>query len=408
MNRHKTRNRKDIISSKCFSCPLKIESDISSKKVESLINYKSSLESLLSKIKKSQIEFLSNKKSRYVNKKKILMELSENLKNELNTKKEEKINLEKEIHEKKAYLQNKLFNVNNTEQVKNNNINNIHSEILSLKTLNFIAENQLNKINDVTLKKLNEYNYLSLCMKFNFIEEKEIICNKQKYYDFASKLLHNKINDTRKKLKLIVSHKENQNDEIESANQNLTQLKNSISKIKNGYMNNKEIIQEESKEFSQSIILTKIQNNINNIMKTYNKKKQNVHKYNDNIIIIDSPDDDESFNSDFSDDDELSIPSIKEKDKDVNINNNIQQFISLNMNINFNVKCDKTTNKENIMYNSERNNSKNNDILNNNKRKKGLSSTGSLPNFIVNCIQDEIIEIPKNINNMDNICKYRN
>ena len=50
-------------------------------------------------------------------------------------------------------------------------------------------------------------------------------------------------------------------------------------------------------------------------MKTYNKKKQNVHKYNDNIIIIDSPDDDESFNSDFSDDDELSIPSIKERIK---------------------------------------------------------------------------------------------
>ena len=385
-----------------------MESDISSKKTENLINYKSSLESLLSKIKISQIEVLSNKKSTNVNIKKILMELSENLKNELNTKKVENKNLENEIHEKKAYLQNKIFNVNNTEQVKNNNINNIHSEILSLKTLNFIAENQLNKINDITLKKLNEYNYISLCMKFNFIEEKEIICNKQKYYDFASKLLHNKINDTRKKLKLIVSHKENQNDEIESTNQNLTQLKNSISKIKNGYMNNKEIIQEESKEFTQSIILTKIQNNINNIMKTYNKKKQNVHKYNDNIIIIDSPDDDESFNSDFSDDDELSIPSIKEKDKDVNINNNIQQFISLNMNINFNVKCDKTTNKENIMYNSERNNSKNNDILNNNKRKKGLSSTGSLPNFIVNCIQDEIIEIPKNINNMDNICKYRN
>ena len=408
MNRHKTRNRKDIISSKCFSCPLKIESDISSKKVESLINYKSSLESLLSKIKKSQIEVLSNKKSTNVNIKKILMELSENLKNELNIKKVENKNLENEIHEKKAYLQNKIFNVNNTEQVKNNNNNNIHSEILSLKTLNFIAENQLNKINDITLKKLNEYNYLSLCMKFDFIEEKEIICNKQKYYDFASKLLHNKINDTRKKLKLIVSHKENQNNEIESTNQNLTQLKNSISKIKNGYMNNKEIIQEESKEFSQSIILTKIQNNINNIMKTYNKKKQNVHKYNDNIIIIDSPDDDESFNSDFSDDDELSIPSIKEKDKDVNINNNIQQFISLNMNINFNVKCDKISNKENIMYNSERNNNKNNDILNNSKRKKGLSSTGSLPYFIVNCIQDEIIEIPKNINNMDNICKYRN
>ena len=86
------------------------------------------------------------------------MELSENLKNELNIKKVENEKLENEIHEKKAYLQNKIFNVNNTEQVKNNNINNIHSEILSLKTLNFIGENQLNKINDITLKKLNEYN----------------------------------------------------------------------------------------------------------------------------------------------------------------------------------------------------------------------------------------------------------
>ena len=213
MNKSKNRYKIKNFSSKCFSCHLKLDSDISSQKTENLNIYKSSFQSLLFKIKNSLIEILSNKEKSNINLKNILLELRDNLKNQLKDKNIEKQNLENEIYEKKTNLQNQLFN--GTELVNNNNIdnnnllsNNLDSEISSLKLLNFMAENLLNKIDILTLKKFNEYNYMKLCIQFKVMGDNEFILNKQNYcYHFVDKILHNQKNDIRKKFKICVLEK---------------------------------------------------------------------------------------------------------------------------------------------------------------------------------------------------------
>ena len=421
MEKKYTRNRKDKTNVRCISCQL--DFDIPTIKIENLKFHKSSLEELLLKIKENQIAILSiSEKS--INKCIIkgLKELKDNLVYMLGEKIHQKEFFENENNQKKIDLQGKLFYKKENEQVKLNNINNksltinnLKSEIFLLKNLNFMAQNYIDQINSIYLKKSSDYNYIKLCLEYTFIEEKEIECVGNKYYTFITKLLHQKICDVRKQFKSIVSAKQTQNEDIETTSQNLNQLKIFIEKRKNGYMDNKEIIQEESKEFTQSITFTKMNYINNNLMNIYNKNKQTENEYGDNIIIIDYPDDDgdddKSFNSDnFSD----SGKKERRKNKDITINNNIQQqLINLNMNINFNVNFDKfCPNLENIMHNTERNN---NDILQfftRNKRKKGLSSTGSLP-FLSNSIKDEssdisISENKNKINDSMSTCKCNN
>ena len=55
-----SRNRKEIRSSKCFSCPLQLEPKLSQNKYENLIIHKEFLEDLLSEIKTCEIAVLSN------------------------------------------------------------------------------------------------------------------------------------------------------------------------------------------------------------------------------------------------------------------------------------------------------------------------------------------------------------
>ena len=46
------------------------------------------------------------------------------------------------------------------EKNKNINISNLKSEIFLLKTLNFMAENYIEEMENIIMKKYNEYNYL--------------------------------------------------------------------------------------------------------------------------------------------------------------------------------------------------------------------------------------------------------
>ena len=378
----KSKNRKEILNSNNFPS-LKFSFENKSKKIINLINHKKSLELLLSEIKICQIAILSDSGKMI---KRFLLSLNENLNKMINEKNSKKATLEKEISEKKSLLQNQIFNDPKGETYKidnsNNKVNiyNLKSELFLLESINFMALNYINQIDNLILKKSNEYNYIKLCKKYSPEEEKEIICHEGKYYPLVTKLLHKEIINIRKKFKLIVSAKQLQNDQIENTNQNLTELKNFISKKKNGYMENKEIIEEESKEFTQSITLNKLTNNILNM---YNNKKQNENEYGDNIIIIDNTDDEESFVSN-----ELSDSSKNTKNKEINKNNNIQQVININMNINFGIGFNKIYGNDYIIYNSERTNKDVIEILNKNKKKKGLSSTGSLP-CLYNPIKDD-------------------
>ena len=416
MKKTHIRYKTEILSSKCCSCPSNLNDKKNSKK-ENLISHKISTVNLLSVIKSCEIDVLSIKDKAFNKNIKIfLLELKNNL-NQMQKEKNKKLNcLENEISKKKSYLikkihsssktvQNKKCNKNNVIRNKDNiNFSDIKFEILLLKSLNFIAENYIEKIDNIIFKKENEYNYLKI---WNCVSEKETLCDKQKFDPLISKILHKKKLELRNNLTLIASANQHQNNDIEATNQDLIKLKNFIKRKKEGFIDNKEVIQEESKDFSQSITLNKLAiNNTNNLINAYNNK-QNEEMYNDNIIIIDYFDD-EYFNRNPS-----SISLKKEKNKkDININN-IQQLISVNMNINFNVYINRLFGNDNI-NNNHRNN---NDIinkLNKNKKKKKLSSTRSLPN--INHIKKDIFDssinsYTKNIfkgNSNNKKCKFNN
>ena len=410
------KNNKGFTRSKCISCPIELESYLPQEKTEALICHKSSLEILLSEIKNSQILLLSYS-GNFLKKniKSILSDLNNNLSFMLKEKNAKIKIIEKEKDDKKATLQNLIFNEFKNEQTKdirNKNIYDLNTEISLLKGLNFSIEYNLNKIENIIIKKSNELNYLKLCMNYTYLEEKETWCIEQKYYPIVTKILHKGLNNARKKFKLVVSAKQYQNDEIENTTQNISQYKKYISQKNNGYMNNKEIIQEESRDYTQSLSYNRMSNIINNntltnIINIYDNKKQNNenedNKNNNNnesehIIYLDDIDSDKE--SDFSKNDSDS-PKIQ-KNQDIKINNNIQNLINLNMNINLNVNLDKFLGQDNIQYNTERNNYDFN-LLNNDKRKKGLSSTSSLPYLIINSVKDELKDNPIDKNkNKDN------
>ena len=422
-NKH-FKNNKGFPRTKCISCPIELESYIPQEKTEMLICHKSSLEILLSEVKNSQILLLSYRgKFLKKNIKSILSDLNNNLSFILKEKNAKMKIIEKEKDDKKATLQNQIFNESKTEQTKdirNKNIYDLNNEISLLKGLNFSIEYSLEKIENIIIKKSNELNYFKLCMNYTYLDEKETICIEQKYYPIVTKILHKGLNNARKKFKKVVSAKQYQNDEIENTTQNISQYKKLMSQKNNGYMNNKEIIPEESKDYTQSLSYNRNSNIINNntlanIMNIYdnisqnnenedNKKKNNNES--EHIIYLDDLDSDKE--SDFSKNGPDS-PKIQ-KNKDAKINNNIQNLINLNMNINLNVNFDKFVGQDNnINYNTERNNYDFN-LLNNDKGKKGLSSTGSLPYLIINSFKDEIKDNPidqnKNKeNDVDNICK---
>ena len=410
-------------SSKNFICNLKLDSMTISTNIENLLMGKSSLELLLNEIKTSEISILSlSKKSKNENIKNILKELGKELTSILNDKEALKKILEKENQKKKRIIQNKLFD-KNEQFINSNNVNKksieiqkLNSELFLLKTLNFIGENYLKQIDCIIYHKTDEIDYLKLYMDYKSIQEKEIICEEQKYLPFVAKLLHKELHDSKKKFRLIINAKQIQNEEMENINENLKKLKIFINNKKKGYIEKKEIIQEESKEYSQSIILNKMNSNINmnNLLYIGNQNKiietETENEYGDNIIIVDT-DDEESFNSG-----RLTGSSNLDKTKKINITNNIQQLINLNMNINFNLNFLGKDN-ENIICNSERKTDDIINLLNKNKKKKGLSSTGSLPYVPINSIKEESIEMSineniknnkKKVNDSNSIIKLQN
>ena len=363
------------------------------------------IETLLGEIKNCQIYMLTNpEKPTNKNIKNLLKKLNKNLKFLEKEKNTEKKILAKSISVKKTQLKNLILSDYYNDQTKNNkylnnnkkiNLINLKSEIELLKTLNFKAENDIKQINNMILKLSNDYHYLNLCMKYLSIDNKENLCLQPKYYPFISKVLHKQIEDSRSKYKLIATAKKIQNEEIESTKNDISNLKDHLTNIKK---DNKEEIIEESKEYSKTFTLNKINYNINNIISKYNKKEdpekisEKFEQFNDNVIIVDASSKSNSISDDFHS--SLLSPSYStknKKNKKITIKNLIQPKI--NVNINLNLHFDKSYHlNEHMVYNSERNykeKEKDNFLfLYNSKRKKGLSSTDSLPYLMAGNIKN--------------------
>ena len=260
-------------------------------------------------------------------------------------------------------------------------------------------------------KITNDYNYLNVYRKYLSIEEKENICINPKFYPFISLLLTKQLNEARQKFKIYEDAKKYQNEEIENTINEITKFQNYLINKKIEYLNDKEIIKEESNEFSKNLTLNKINENINEIISKCNKYKgeENKENYNDNIIIIEteSKNDDEDSDSNNFNSSEFSSFSIIKKNK--NIKNNNQPYANLNFNLNINFYKIYHF-QENMKYNSERNNKNIITFLNNIKIKKGLSSTGSLPHLMINAIKDKSNPNSRNnkskLNDINYIDKY--
>ena len=434
MKLSKAKNKKPNFKSRKFSCNFELEPFYFSKHEKYLNRQKSGLETILGEIKNCELAILTNTE-KPINKiiKKLLIKLKKNL-NYLAEEENAELNYYENINtKKKNILYNQMFIDCRSEQWKNNtnyisgkkiNMYNLSSELFFLKTLNFKAENDIKQINNNITKITNDYNYLNLCTKYLSIEEKENLCFHPKYYPLINKILKKQMDDIRSQFELKLYAK--------NENQNLIQFKNknNIINKNEGLTNKKEIIKEDSKELYKSVSLNnKKNNNIDNIISTYNKIKKDKKKekekygnYGDNIIIVDT---ESNYYNDIniSDDKISKSNSLSSKisssiDGNNIINNiNIKNIIKprINLNINFNLHLDEISNyQENMVYNSQRNknnndidNDNNNNIfinnINNIKRKKGLLSSGSLPNFLINSIQEKNIKISSNNENNKNI-----
>ena len=302
---------------KSSSLPLTSSMEIqSSSDKTSLINHKIFLKKLLNIIKICQIDFLSNKKK--FNKKSSNKSLLSTLKTELfNILKEStfiKASIQNEIITKKKILQKQVFgeesnisdNNNNNlndnyllgseniidlnysndqknktnikpkslkkaqliEQAENNLYYNIHIELYHLKLLNFKIENQIEALNS----NINQRTYIINCAKtFSFDSEyiPRIYCNTKAEIDKAYKILYNINNHVLKAFREVVKAKnkiEADTNEIKARIDNIEICYyNYFNQGTKKYIETKDIIDEESREYTKSIAFTvKNTNNINN------------------------------------------------------------------------------------------------------------------------------------------------
>jgi hypothetical protein len=354
-----------------------------SKKESILFSHKSFLEILLNTIKKSQISLFSKVSDKKIPNKKIITEILTELKENLNSMhKEEKTKTyfyESQLLNQKSIIQSQLYE----DKHKNKNLQKLKGEIEQLKTLNFMAQNEIKLIENLTEKNICIDKFLDKNV-LTTEEEKEINCFQPKYFSTITRILHKNSLETKNQFQLAVLAKQRQDEEINQVIKSLEKLKYCISNTNIGYFNYiyaEDIIPEESKKYTQSMTL-------NNINKTINKILMNTNK------------------NDESDSDNSSISNkiIKNKKDDNKLNN----YINLNMNINLNFNFDKLYNNinEDIKYNTDR------EIKNNNKkeffrREKGYLSTGNLPYLIIQSIKEEADSSGKIIEK-NKVHKYNN
>ena len=326
-----------------------------------LFNHKSSLEALLNNIKNSQLEYLS-KDNNNKNTKKILIALKENL-NLMLKEKNKKINYIKNQNE---IIKNKLQSVlfpdskdsehsdnNNKKIIDNNILNSSLSEINQLKLLNFQIQNEIDKTKYLIEQKVQYHSYAkSIPFFFQSYCNNNYETNKK-----ITKYLKDIIKEIRKEFIKIVKEKMNKEFEINGLIFNINYIKDNIDSYKlNGYkkyINSEDIIQEDSKEYTKSMITTQskrnsISNNNNqNLMKKLNNNNINgsSNNYNNNKkqrIIKDKLPTNNIFYT----------HRINKKILTDNYKTSIKNYLNMNINVNINLNNNNNNNYIEGSFNS--------------------------------------------------------
>ena len=342
-----------------------------SKSQEFIHSHKTSLEILLYIIKSAQISFLSNSNNKKI--KNLLIELKKNLDEIFIQQNLKSSYFEQEITKKKTTLKKYMYEENQDELGFGNkrkiDYQKLKSEIDLLKLQNFSIEQNIEEIQSKIKKMNKDYNYMKLCIPYNYFDEKEIFCVEQKYFPLIIKLLNKQINDNKKKFDKIIFTKQEQNEEMELVGNYISHLKIFLSKEKNEDLKN-EIYNEDYKS-----------NNFNNITRynTYNissGKKFTEEEKKEKLIIFGNTyelNSDSDFSEKNSNDSnsfsfsDINNCSFKSQKCDIKIYPQKENFLSQD---------------ENSIINSERNNNKNINPSRNEKKKritKRFSYVPSLP-----------------------------
>ena len=340
-----------IISQREISSHLSFKKKNSSfdKEKKILFNHKSSLEELLSIIKNSQLEYLlkSNKKKQMI--KQILISLKNNLDLMLQEKNKKSNYLKKQNKEYKKKLQNIVFpsskylkknkyNLKLNYNYYNNKVKSTIYEKNQLELLNFLIENEIEKTNFFIEQKIEINSFLHSYPFFSEIIQTFYCNNKYANINKVSDLLKEIIRNVRKEFIYTAKKEMTKKSEIEEISFQIENIKDIIEDYKlNGckkYIETKDIIQEDSKECSETTIITnhskrdlflsydnnKVKDNINFV---YLKNENNANNQKERKI-------DDIFHNNF--------PLHKIKiNKDIFNDRNKNNYLNMNINVNINI-----------------------------------------------------------------------
>ena len=323
----------------------KKSSKTNSKKVEILTNQKSFLEILLNLMKKTQLNYLSAvpKKKNNIQIKKILTDLKDDLSSMFKEQKLAFNYLDKEHSKKKSEVQDLLFPSNECKRSENcegvqtviteNDEKTDETEINQIKFMNFRIENEISNIDYFIIKKGYLLNYMK---NFSFFREdtKEIFCENFKEQKEITEFLHDILIKMRQNFVDMVYQKTKTDAEIKELQSQIEMRKDDFEMgfENNRYINSEDIIQEESRDFTQSVSTSN-----NNTYFLTNKKTLNnnltVEKNNNQKLRrgtnLSTRDVKQRV-------DKLGLISQSRRSSWVDIND-IKKYLNLNMNINLNI-----------------------------------------------------------------------
>lgn len=238
-----------------------------------LFSHKSTLETLLNIIKNFQLEYLlrmSDNKNKNQITKEMIISLKDNLNLMLNEKNKKLNYLINKNGINKKTVQNLLFpNIEETKIIKYNlsleQKNSFVLEKIQLELINFQIQNEIEKTNFLTEHKAQTISYIR-SIPFFFEVNQEIFCyNNYGNLSKVSEFLNEIIRRVRKDFINVVKEKMKKEIELNGILIQTNYIKDRIEDIKlNGckkYIETEDIIQEESNEFSKSLITNQSKRN---------------------------------------------------------------------------------------------------------------------------------------------------
>ena len=293
-----------------FSLSLKIDElqtvinslNIYENKVEKLTEYKSFLEKILDLIKNSQKNLIMKKryrKNNISNIKQTLISLNNNL-FRLKAYKEKNLKLLEKLRNQKIKHFYKLKNTNECfmHSFQKNFLSNFdtiisestgnesYGEVSQLKNLNFEAENELQKLENIKKQMLLEINYYNLSKDFKKVTKINYLNNTNSDDEMINKLLHNKLIEKRKNFVKLANKKNIQEGDINFIRDKINFFK---LKLKTKINSKKKLIRQ-NKKFYIETIKEDAENDDILINNNNSKKFEDFHKsdeiFNDKIDSI--------------------------------------------------------------------------------------------------------------------------